>query len=320
MKEHLFSEFQSVSEKDWLGKVEKDLKGKPIDGLNWQWSDMEYSPFFHRDGSDNSNPPLKKGNQWLINEDLYISDEKSANSRAINALEGGATCLSFYAENLNEIKLSLLLKDIQLEWIQTQFYSSQELNKAFSNQINSLIKQNSFDPSKIRIASNQTFKSTEVKTYPIIQAPTASIEGDTEALRLIQKNSHTQGIITIKLTDHYYGNICRIRAIKKTLKTLNKDTNVFLQAEINPNNEAKDVNYRFIQSNAQAMAAVIGGADILNVKSENAEPFQNRINRNINHLLELESYMARVGDPSAGSYFLEKMTQDIYQTISKELQ
>ena len=76
-----------------------------------------------------------------------------------------------------------------------------------------------------------------------------------------------------------------------------------------------------IQSATQAMSAVIGGANRLFVtaadhgNSTNDSRFTDnpdfgpRIARNVQHLLQLESFMDRVIDPGSGSYYIEHLTQ-----------
>ena len=38
-KENLFAAFPAISKKEWLEKVEKDLKGKALTELNWHLND-----------------------------------------------------------------------------------------------------------------------------------------------------------------------------------------------------------------------------------------------------------------------------------------
>ena len=79
-----------------------------------------------------------------------------------------------------------------------------------------------------------------------------------------------------------------------------------------------------IRSTTQAMAAVIGGADRLVVipsnmanlsadrqEGEESNSFSHRIARNVQHLLKMESYLDRVIDPAAGSYYVEALTNQI---------
>jgi methylmalonyl-CoA mutase len=72
-------------------------------------------------------------------------------------------------------------------------------------------------------------------------------------------------------------------------------------------------NTNMIRSTTQAMAAVIGGANRLVVRSANNESntFTRRIARNVQHLLKMESYLDRVVDPAAGSYYIEALTNQL---------
>lgn len=71
-----------------------------------------------------------------------------------------------------------------------------------------------------------------------------------------------------------------------------------------------------IRSSSEAMSAVIGGCDALTIEPFDAffaEPsvFSDRIARNVSLLLKHESYLNRVADPAAGSYYLELLTQKL---------
>jgi methylmalonyl-CoA mutase len=78
-------------------------------------------------------------------------------------------------------------------------------------------------------------------------------------------------------------------------------------------------NTNLIRATTQAMSAVIGGANRLHVlpsdtaQSETSTPFAVRIARNVQHLLRLESYLDKVIDPAAGSYYIEKLTEELAQ-------
>jgi methylmalonyl-CoA mutase len=85
-----------------------------------------------------------------------------------------------------------------------------------------------------------------------------------------------------------------------------------LTADTNPNTN-------LIRAATQAMSAVIGGANRLYVlpsdtaQSETSNPFSKRIARNVQHLLRLESQLDKVIDPAAGSYYIEKLTEELAQ-------
>ncbi len=69
-----------------------------------------------------------------------------------------------------------------------------------------------------------------------------------------------------------------------------------------------------IRATTLAMAAAIGGADRMTVRpAEQGDnsAFDRRIARNVQHILKMESFLDRVKDPSAGSFYIEQLTEKI---------
>ena len=72
------------------------------------------------------------------------------------------------------------------------------------------------------------------------------------------------------------------------------------------------------------MSAVIGGTNRLYIYP--SDSFKNkketlnaqRIALNTQYLMQLESYLDKVQDPAAGSYYLEKLTDDLAQAVWKK--
>ena len=51
----MFEEFTPISKKEWLEKVEKDLKGRAIEELQWHLGDdLVVDPFYHLDDTISS--------------------------------------------------------------------------------------------------------------------------------------------------------------------------------------------------------------------------------------------------------------------------
>jgi methylmalonyl-CoA mutase len=76
-----------------------------------------------------------------------------------------------------------------------------------------------------------------------------------------------------------------------------------------------DPNTNKIRTTTQAMSAVIGGAAMLTLQPTENTDFGRRIARNVQHLLGMESYLDKVVDPSAGSYYIETLTTKIAETV-----
>jgi methylmalonyl-CoA mutase len=77
-----------------------------------------------------------------------------------------------------------------------------------------------------------------------------------------------------------------------------------------------------LRTQTEAMSAILGGADSLTVQPfdttfRQPDEFSERIARNQQLILKEESYFGKVADPSAGSYYIENLTQLIAENSWK---
>ncbi|MCK5207219.1 MAG: methylmalonyl-CoA mutase, partial [Cyclobacteriaceae bacterium] len=73
-----------------------------------------------------------------------------------------------------------------------------------------------------------------------------------------------------------------------------------------------------LRNTTEAMSAVIGGCNALTISpyNENFEQpteLSKRISRNVSNILKEESYFDKIVDPSAGSYYIENITDELVQ-------
>ncbi|MGM9507304.1 methylmalonyl-CoA mutase family protein [Larkinella sp. GY13] len=93
---------------------------------------------------------------------------------------------------------------------------------------------------------------------------------------------------------------------------IHAQTSTFYDATATPYNN-------LLRATTEAMSAVIGGCDALTVHPYDAvfgEPdeFSTRIARNISILLKEEAHLDKTLDPSAGSYYLETLTNELVES------
>ena len=79
------------------------------------------------------------------------------------------------------------------------------------------------------------------------------------------------------------------------------------------NKTSHNLHSNMLRTQAEAMAAILGGADSLTVEPFDAvirqpDEFSERIARNQQLILKEESYFGKVVDPSGGSYYIENLT------------
>lgn len=127
-----FSEFNKPSKQDWEKQLLAELKGAHIDPLKISSpiEQLEHSSYYHTsDGISSLSRPgefpytrgfNKSDNSWNNGLLVEVTDEAEANKTALNWLNAGVDAIVFKALKAN-IDWAIVLKDIQLEYIHSQF-------------------------------------------------------------------------------------------------------------------------------------------------------------------------------------------------------
>ncbi|MCH6198764.1 methylmalonyl-CoA mutase family protein [Aquiflexum sp. LQ15W] len=87
----------------------------------------------------------------------------------------------------------------------------------------------------------------------------------------------------------------------------------------------KDADTNMLRNTTEAMAGILGGANALyvlphDVVSGNPGSSSKRMARNVSNILKEESYLDKVVDPTAGSYFIESIIYSIFQNVKEAIQ
>lgn len=116
-----FAEFPPVSKKQWLDRIAKDLKGKPLEELHWQLAEsLRIDPFAHVEDQPVGAAPLVPAEPgWEINEDIEPETPETANRQALEALAFGAE--SLYFQPGASAALPQLLDRVHLDFISLHF-------------------------------------------------------------------------------------------------------------------------------------------------------------------------------------------------------
>ncbi|MEM1216898.1 MAG: methylmalonyl-CoA mutase family protein [Bacteroidota bacterium] len=341
------SSFAAQAKTDWEAKVVKDLKGKPLDGLNWTLEGRTYGALFHADDhpASGSTRPQRQDNQWTNGEWIKVGDISVANQQALAALQKGANAICFeWSHAPNRSEFSRVLEGIHLEWMTLHFAGSLGTQIILEQLLKEYVPLRSYDPARV----NAYFLPTgQLKQLPDLVSvfnryglrlpkdttPSQSIAQALDAAnRLLQHwqdhdwslAGHVRGLhFWWQPTDDYFVNIAQVRAFRLLWRQFLSAWQLpirplVLTAEVGY--YGSDVNSNKIKATSQAMSAVIGGVDQLFIApsdeptTSGGSTFTRRLALNIQHLLEQESYLQRVADPAAGSYFIETLTNDLAAT------
>ena len=145
--------------------------------------------------------------------------------------------------------------------------------------------------------------------------------------------------LLVSVSPRYFVELAKLRALRllvpQVINAYAQETesainfgpdDVFVQAETSRRSTTVFAPYvNMLRTTTEAMAAVLGGCDVLNVRPHDAalrpaENFSARIARNTQLILEHESHFDAVADPAAGSYYVETLTDKLARTAWAEFQ
>lgn len=300
--ENLFAEFSGVNSAQWKEQISKDLKGVGFDQLIWKTHNgFNVNPFYNHEDLNHDHEPLFNTSDWDICEQIMVGDEQEANKRALQALAGGASGLSFFINK--PINTSVLIKGISLEHIYSQFTISNDalhvLNdlKAYYGKVNAHDgKVKCFvnlDPLHL-FAFYGEWHSNErddllvlekLKHIPVNiglyeDAGASTINELAIGLAhineyftyLLERNNLKDKVlhVSFSVAPDFFTEIAKFRAFRKLMALLQEQYNVNFPLHIHAqttmaDKSCLDIYNNMLRTTTEAMSAVIGGANSLTV-------------------------------------------------------
>lgn len=137
-KEKLFTEFTAPSTQEWLDKIQVDLKGADFNKrMVWRTNEgFNVQPFYRREDVEKLKTPdslpgefpfvrgnKKDNNEWLVRQDISVSDVKAANAKALELLTKGIDSLGFRvpSDMVSAENIDVLLEGINCEEVEVNF-------------------------------------------------------------------------------------------------------------------------------------------------------------------------------------------------------
>ena len=300
MTKTLFSEFNSVSSKQWKQKIQFDLKGADYnDTLVWNSNeDIAVKPYYHADDfTEFPEPSNTKATQWKICQSIFVANVEKSNIKDIDVIERGAESIKFIIPN-EAISIKDLLKNIDLNitpiHFDLQFLSSkfvQELSiipsKAgmyiHTDIIGNLAKTgNWFDNLKDDFSKftdiTKIAKSFSVNTSlyqnagaNMVQQLAYALAHANEYLNVIGEDEIKQSFnvnFNVSVGTNYFFEIAKLRALRLLWKTLASEYNVQEYCHITAiptkrNKTIYDYNTNMLRTTTECMSAIFGGADTI---------------------------------------------------------
>ena len=385
-KEKLFDQFPPVTTKEWMDKVNADLKGTDFNKkLVWKTiAGIDVKPFYREEDIENlmyintlpgEFPYIRgskiKDNNWLVRQNIEVIDYSAANRKALSILMKGVDSLGFIILDPESVSLnnfSILLHDIHIDIIEINFLCNGKA-KEILDIITTIVSERKLDKSNIkgaieadplgRLMLNGTLCIPVEAGFDYLASLIGSASGFTN-LRTIHLNAshfNNAGADIIQelafglsmgneyvsqLTErglsadvaaskirfsfgtgsNYFPEIAKIRAARllwavvmngyKPEKSESSKMDIHCVTS-EWNKTIYDPYVNMLRTQTESMSAILGGTDSLTVEPfdiafRQPDEFSERIARNQQLILKEEAYFDKVADPSAGSYYIENLT------------
>ena len=297
------------------------------------------------------NPYLGARN-WHSLPRVLVEDEKKANQEALTHLANGADGIYFEMKGMN-LDPRELLNGIQLNYCLINFLVT-ENSKEFLNSFHAYAEQK-FDRTTLQgnifwdNPSSMDFKLIQ-KFDPWLHFRSCGIviaekENVTEeisgallhTLDVIEKSLENKSGVeivfrkiafTFSIGSDLFLSIAKLKALRNLFAQiegaygLKTSSSVFIHANSKPFiREAYQPHGNLIKETYAALAAILGGCDGLTIDPEDpSQNLTNRMARNASNILREESFLSKVADPLAGSYFIEALIQQLSMEAWKKFQ
>lgn len=344
----LFTEFEPRTAQQWKEQLVKDLKGIDFNALMSKTNEgIDVQPFYTAENNDAKQEPIFTHNDWAICERIMVDDEKQANQQALVALSNGVSGLEFVITK--QTNFDVLLKGILLQHIYSYFHLPQSqfanLDAALKNTgagnnccINTDViahlcetgnwytsEQNDFSSIKNNavVAVNGTrYQEAGANAVNELSFLLAHLN---EYLNFYSENQSLKSLkhihLSVSVGGDFFKEIAKLRALRQLVQFLQKQYNVNLPIHIHGqttsiNKNELDSYNNLLRSTTEAMSASIGGCNSVTVlpydsSFNSPSSFSLRMARNQQLILKEESYLNKIADMSAGSYYIESLTQSL---------
>lgn len=341
-------QFDKIDKKSWLDKLLLDFKAKDASSLAWKMGkNTSFPAMFHEDDAIASGTLHNaNGDPVFIAQEFLITDEKINNEQILKALTHGVNAPRFIFKN-ETYDFSSLFEGIHLEMVSPSYdFQSLACAKTFIQYL-----ENTYDESHMLNGSvwSEAIPSAQVHalfknhtfTYRCFQLAEASTDLDAipnmlEDLcnQLVNhlstennsKDAELKFAIRVGIGHSFLIEIAKLRAIRilfaNVFKAFNLsvETPVELHVHFHTYREEMISSDRMIAASTQSICAFLGNADRINVQAASSEAFQKHVARNVMHVLQQESHLDFVKDPTAGSYYIEELTNQLCDKTWKLLQ
>jgi methylmalonyl-CoA mutase len=332
----------------------------PLQTLQWKTSDgLAFSPIYDADDVKsitwlqnfhltNSRKEFSSPRHWLNMPHIHVADANKANKLALDHLKNEADGVLFTLPKAY-VDFQALLKDISWPHCSVSFFVPSDFSVKYlkqfvtekgyqNNNLEGALFWEKLPTELIALSDINHFKEYGLyikSSTPILEIATALAQAVQFIDVMEKENVNIQSIIknisfSLPVGNHFLEEICKLKSLRMLwyqvvqalgISTfLSDDLHIHTRSEIWIN-EKYQPHGNLLRSTISSMAAVAGGTNAHTVCPEKeTDKTMNRVARNTSFILRDESYFGKEADPFAGSYVIEKMTDELSKVAWQKFQ
>ena len=336
MTDHILDiSFPIPTHDEWVTRAEKALKGVSLEKLTRLSRDGIAIHPLYAPGDKPALATRPGGVAWKVVQKIDQGDASEANAQALEDLENGATGLCLAMPHMDGPIIERALKDVQLHAIHLRLESHADV----SDSLIRLCEARAINPERLDIALSlpdaKIAKALRARDFAggllLADGRAYHNQGASEAqelgFALYDAIQHLRGLdgdvgavhFALSAGPDMFMNIAKFRAIRLLWARV-LDACGIAQRPVHVHGETSyrhlsltDQHVNMLRAVAGVFGAGLGGADsqvvlpFTHLKGE-ADGFARRMARNAQIILLEESQLHAVGDPAAGSGYMESLT------------
>gem|GEM_PF-131775 len=329
--------FGNASRTDWLNAAAKENEGKnPDETLKWKVGTLEGRAYY--DKSDRpeqafqlkpSQNPYLGSRAWNNLPLVTVKAEKEANQIALNHLKNGADGILFDIRNSANCNLHVLLEAIEWPYCMIGLIANDTSINTL-NSIPALVQKKNWKAELltgfILWESNAQRLVKDFNTLAQFNTTGIFVQDSTDILSqlataiAIGLQAKTNVAFSVSVGTDFFIEQAKVKALRAIWSEISSQE-IFIHVRSNPwISESFQPHSNMLKSTTAAMAAIAGGCDALTIYAEQeSDTNMNRIARNVSNILREESHFNKVADATAGSYYIDALTQEIIKQVKSKL-
>jgi methylmalonyl-CoA mutase len=342
----IFSSFKPSTKNDWKRVATKELNGvNPLEKLSFSENSIKLEPYYDlTDRSANFSftlpafaIPFLGARAWMNMPKIKVADEEEANRNALEALNNGADGILFdiqgIASKINTQKLlskidlkfcaaSFLLNDVSLDWLvglKNELVKKSEGNDSGGSLFISrtqnfnpdfLRNWNSYHPLGISITPSHPVDELVNALSQILEIADKFTDDGCTPLEVFSRIS-----VMVSVDSEFFFSIAKLKALQllwgQILEAYQVKEKIVLPVHVLAHASEKNT---MVKNTTAGLSAILGGCSALTIEAEDDNNSRMvRVARNVSNILREESHLAKVGDPTAGSYYIDHLTHSFGQ-------